>query len=131
MIGILVDTSIIIDYLRQKDKNQTILFKLGQKKFKLYASIITLSECYAGKSIWEKKEAMKALKTIFSGIKILSLEENISEKAGRISAKNGIDLLDAIVAATSIIHGLDLATLNIKDFKKVDGIKLFKERVRH
>lgn len=126
MNGILVDSSIIIDYLRQKDKNQTLLFKLGQKNFKLYTSIITHSECYAGRSIWEKKEAMEALKIIFSGIKILPLQENISQKAGRISAENNIDLLDAIIAATSIIHDLNLATLNIKDFKKIKDIKLFK-----
>lgn len=126
MAGILVDSSIIIDYLRQKNKDQSILSKLGQDKFKLYASIIAHSECYAGKSIWEKKEAKEALKIVFSGIKILPLEEKISQKAGEISARYNLEIVDAIIAATSIIHNLDLATLNIKDFKKVDGLKLFK-----
>lgn len=126
MSGFLADSSIIIDYLRQKDKNQTILSKLGQKDLPLYASIIAHAECYAGKSIWEKQAAREALKIVFSGIKILPLDENISQQAGQISARYNLEIVDAIIAATSIIHDLDLATLNIKDFKKVDGIKLFK-----
>ena len=68
---------------------------------------------------------MAELKILLGGIKILPLQENISKKAGEINAKNGTDILDAIIAATSIIHGLDLATLNVKDFEKVNGIKLF------
>lgn len=125
MNKVLVDTLIIIDYLRKKNKNQTILLQLGEEKIKLYASIITHTECYAGKSIWEKKAAMEALKIIFSGIKILPLEENISEKAGRISAENGINLLDAIIASTAISHKLAFSTLNIRDFKKIKGLELY------
>lgn len=126
MRGFLADSSIIIDYLRQKDKDKTILFKLGQKNLPIYASIIAHAECYAGKSIWEEKAAKEALKIVFSGIKILPLEEIISQKAGEISARYNLQIVDAIIAATSIIHNLDLVTLNTKDFEKVAGIKLFK-----
>lgn len=125
MIRILVDTSIIIDFLRQKDKSKTILVRLEQSQSMLCTSILTHAECYSGKSIWEKKEAMEVLKILFSGIKILPLEENISEKAGQISAKNRIDLLDAIIAATALVHKIDLATLNVKNFEKIDGISLY------
>lgn len=126
MTKILVDTSIIIDFLRRKDRENTLFFNLTNDKYELYASIVTHTECYAGRNIWKSKSAMAELKILLGGIKILPLQENISKKAGEINAKNGTDILDAIIAATSIIHNLDLATLNIKDFKKVDGIKLFK-----
>ena len=123
---ILIDTSIIIDHLRLKNKKQTILYRLFQNKHSLFASILTHTESYAGKSVWEKESVRKHLKNILAGIKILPLEEITSEKAGEISARFNLEIVDAIIAATSIIHNLDLATLNIKDFKKVDGIKLFK-----
>lgn len=126
MKGILVDTSIIIDFLRQKDKSKTIQIKLEQSQIPLHVSIITHTECFSGKSIWEKTEAFQALKSLFSDIKILPLEEEISEKAGQIRAKYNKNIADAIIAATSIIHDLDLATLNIKDFKKIAGLRLFK-----
>lgn len=126
MTKILVDTSIIVDFLRKKDRENTLFFHLTNDKYELYISIITHTECYAGKSVWESRQAMNELEILLGEIKILPLEENISKKAGEINAKYGTDILDAIIAATSIIHKLDLATLNTKDFEKINGIKLFK-----
>lgn len=126
MTKILVDTSIIIDFLRRKDRESSIFYNLLRDKYELYASIITHTECYAGKRVWENKYAMDELELLLSRIKILPLQENISKKAGEIKAKNGIAILDAIIAATSIVHNLNLATLNTKDFAKIKGIKLFK-----
>ena len=126
MSKVLIDTSIIIDYLRQKDKKKTTLFQLVQKNDELFASILTHAESYAGKSIWERKDAQEALEILFSNITILPLEENLSKNAGKISARNNVDIVDAIIAATAISHNLPLITLNIKDFEKIDGIKLFK-----
>lgn len=125
MKGILVDTSIIIDYLRQKDKSKTIQIRLEQSQIPLYASIITHTECFSGKSIWEKKEALQTLKLLFAGIKILLLEEKTSEKAGEIRAKYGKNISDAIIASTALFSNLTLATLNIKDFKKIKGLNLY------
>src|SRR5437879_4865326 len=108
MTTILIDTSIIIDYLRQKEKDTSILPSLLEKKYHLAASILTHTEVYAGKSIWEKEEAKNAIKIIFSQIKILPVDEAISEKAGKIRAKHGTDIVDAIIAATAISHKLTL-----------------------
>lgn len=121
---ILIDTSIIIDHLRLKDKTQTILYKLFQEKHDLFASILTHTESYAGKSIWEKESVRNHLKNILSGIKILPLEENVSEKAGGIRAKYNTDIIDAIIASTALHHNMTLATLNVKDFQKIPGLKM-------
>ena len=123
MKTILVDTSIIIDCLRQKDRSKTVFIKLQQDQTKLFASIITHTECFSGKSIWEKKEAMEALQLLFSDMKILPLDEKISQKAGEIRAYSSNNLGDAVIAATAITHKLKLATLNMKDFEKIKGLK--------
>lgn len=125
MKKILVDTSVLIDFLRRKDRTNTLLFTLAQGKYKLYISIVTHTELYAGKSVWQKEEALKDLQTLFSGMEILLLEEEISKKAGQIKAHYNINLLDAIIAASAIFHKLDLATLNTKDFEKIEGIKIY------
>ena len=126
MPKILIDTSIIIDYLRQKDKSNTLLFYFGHNRYQLYASIITHAESYAGKSIWERKEAMDVLEKLLSNIKFLPLEQKISKKAGQISAKNNnLEIVDAIITSTAIFHKLELATLNTKDFEKIKQIKIF------
>lgn len=123
MKKLLIDTSIIIDFLRQKEKISTPLYKLLAND--LYTSIITHTEVYSGKSVWEKKEAMEDMAKLFSGITILPLIVEISQKAGRIKAyDHDRSILDCIIAATVLYHGLDLVTLNVKDFRKIKGIKI-------
>lgn len=53
------------------------------------------------------------------------LDKEIQSKlAGKIVAKTGIELIDAIIVATAFKCNLPLATLNMKDFGKVKGLKL-------
>lgn len=121
---ILLDTSILIDFLRSKDKEKTILFKLAIKNNHLYASILTHTELFAGKSVWESKKAYTEVKELFKGITIIPLDEGISEQAGEFKVKYIPDIVDSIIAATANTANLGLVTLNIKDFRKVKGLKL-------
>lgn len=125
MKKILVDTSVIIDYTRRQDKEKSLFVKLAYEKYGLYISIITHTELYAGKSVWEKREAQHALETLLSGLNIISMSEVISKKAGEIRAKQNIRFLDAIIAATAIANSLDLVTLNTKDFVGIKGLRLY------
>ncbi|MEK7616609.1 MAG: type II toxin-antitoxin system VapC family toxin [Patescibacteria group bacterium] len=126
MMGLLIDTSIILDFLRQKDKSKTIYIKLEQSQTNLYISIISPTELYSGKSIWEKNTAREDLELVLSGLQILKLDEIISKNAGELRAQYGLGIGDAIIAQTAIFHKLKLATLNVKDFEKIKGIKLYK-----
>lgn len=128
MSNLLLDTSIIIDFLRRRDKKNSYLYKLSEEALSI--SIITHAELYAGKSVWEKKEARMELESLFSGLNILSLNTEISEIAGQIKAKNdNLSLLDCIIAATAIYFKFDLVTLNLKDFDGIANLKLFKEKI--
>lgn len=119
----LLDTSIVIDSLRRKDKENSLLYEIVNND--LYISIVTHTELYSGKSIWENKEAKKELEKFFSIVTILPLIEEISKQAGKIKAYNhDRSILDCVIAATAISHKLKLATLNIKDFEKIKGLKL-------
>lgn len=122
---ILLDSSAIVDFLRVKDKNSTILQQLADKNYQLYISIITHTELYAGKRIWESTAAGKELELVLSGLEILNLDTTISKNAGKIRSEYDLKIADAIIASTAISHKLDLATLNVKDFEKIKGIKLF------
>lgn len=125
MSKILLDSSIIIDLLRREDKKKALLYQLDKQNYQLAISIITHCELYSGKSIWGYELARQELETILSGIEIVFLNEDISKSAGEIRAKYNINLLDAIIAATTLYYGLDLVTLNIKDFNKIQGIRLY------
>jgi len=121
---ILLDTSIIIDFIRRKNKENTLLFSLSKKEYKLHISILTHTELYSGKNVWRSIEAEQDLEKLFYGINILPLETEISKKAGEIRAKNNTTIIDAIIAGTAINHGLSLATFNLKDFEDIKGLSL-------
>lgn len=126
MKKILVDSAVVVDFLRVKNRDSTLLQSLANQKYKLFISIITHVELYAGKSIWQSKVARKELELILSGLEILKLEEKTSKKAGELRAHYDIGIADAIVAATAISNKLTLATLNVKDFQKIKDLKLFR-----
>lgn len=122
MRKIVVDTSVIIDFLRRKDKENSLLYRLAEED--LSASIITHTELYAGKSIWENNETKETLEKVLSGLSLISLDKNISQEAGHIKSCANISLIDAIIASTAIVNNMELATLNIKDFEKIKNIKI-------
>ena len=39
--------------------------------------------------------------------------------------KVSIKLPDAVIAATALLHDLTLVTRNVKDFEKVDGLRIY------
>lgn len=120
----LVDSSLIIDFLRRKNKSECWFYSLVAGDKQLMVSVITQAELYAGKSVWEKKRARDELGLIFSALKILPLTEDIAISAGKIRAVYGIDLIDSIIAATAISKSVPLATMNQKHFKSIVNLKL-------
>ena len=127
MRNTLVDTSILIDHFRQvkEGKKQTLLYQLAKDKHRLFISMVTYAELHAGKSIWEQEEARNKLREILSGMGIMPLDRNIAEQAGKIRAHYGLSLLDAVIATTALLHKMELATLNVKDFRNIHGLTLF------
>ncbi len=126
MNNVLLDTSILIDYSRRPDKYDTALVKLQQSGAILFVSIITHTEIYSGKSIWEKKEIAEEAENLFSGLQVLPLDVKLSKMAGEIKAHYNGTIADSIIAATAIRNKLMLVTFNIKDFKKIKGLKILK-----
>jgi tRNA(fMet)-specific endonuclease VapC len=120
-----LDTSVIIDFLRVKDKSASIFYKLISKNSKFLVSIVTHTELYSGKSVWESEKACQELKFIFEGIEVIGLTEKISVNAGQIRALYNLDLIDAIIASTAIVTNTPLVSLNTKHFSHVEDLELF------
>src|SRR6266568_1786876 len=123
---LLLDTSVIIDFLRRKDKENSLHYRWSKEIYSI--SIVTHTELYAGKSIWENNENKQALEDVLDGIVVLALDAKISQAAGKIKAyHHSSSLVDAIIAATAIVHNLELVTLNVKDFERIEGVKLLSQ----
>jgi predicted nucleic acid-binding protein len=111
---ILVDTNILVDFLRGRAEAATWLDALEERPA---ISAISLLELYAGARSQRDERDIIALRQQFA---CLPIGEEIAERAGatmrHYRTSHGIDIPDAIIAATAEHHGLKLATLNTRHF---------------
>ncbi len=124
---VILDTNIIIDHLRLRGSEKSYLRKLEEKFTKdlLAISILTVQELYSGQSTKDSKNEDYLLSTI-GPIQILPYSYEIAELAGKISRdlQNPIDFADIAIAATTMILGGRLSTLNKKHFKDIPNLEL-------
>ena len=117
----LIDTNIIVDYLRKNKK--AVSFLEQQKSHKI--SLITVAELYQGA---KNKKEFNCIKTLLSHFNILPINKESSLLAIKLMEKyflsSGLLILDALIAATAIVNNLTLVTGNIKHFQMIESIKL-------
>ncbi len=110
----LVDTDILIDYLRGNAAASDFLeANIGS----IFISSVSVAELFQG--VREGKEKI-ALTATISAMTVLPLTGEIAERAGLIRRdyrnKTGCGLADCMIAATAEHHALPLATLNGRHF---------------
>lgn len=124
---VIIDTSVIIDHLLQSEAKITALMMLAEKipQQELAISVISVQEVYEGQSTRSKDKEQYLLGTI-SPLTILPYTYEIAQQAGEIARdlQNPIEFADAAIAATALIHGAALYTLNQKHFAKIKDLEL-------
>ena len=125
---ILLDTSILIEMFRAKDKTATSFYKLSKENNDFPISILTHYEIFRGSSGFQDVFWTNFLKDI----EIIPFDIMSSNEAIRIykllkSKNNMIDFADLLIAATAIAHNLSLATLNFKHFIKIPDLHIFND----
>lgn len=127
---VIVDTSVIIDHLRQVKTKESALMNLAKKKPKevLGISIISIQELYEGQSTRDDLKEQFLLATV-SPLKIFPYTYEVAKLAGEIARdlKRPIELADAAIAAAAIVNNASLFTLNQKDFRGIKPLTLFEE----
>lgn len=123
---VVLDTNIIIDHLRLGNPADSIFANIINKHLKkdLAISIITIQELYGGQSTREN-EVEGAIIDIISQIKIIPYTHDVAKYAGEIARDLNypISLADAAIAATTLLNGARLLTLNKKDFQGIPDLE--------
>jgi predicted nucleic acid-binding protein len=117
----LVDTNIIVDSLRQNSAAQEYLDSLKSWSY----SVISAMEIFAGAR--DKKE-ISALEKFFAAYREVPLSGDIGTKGRDImktyAKSEGLDPMDALIAATAVSEDLTLVTRNRKHFRAIKGLSL-------
>ena len=124
----LLDTSTCVFYLRGKLNLDEIIRKKGRENF--YISEITVVELrYGAENSENLTKSHKAVDNFINGLSIIPIFGCIKKYAKekvrlRKIGKPIHDEFDLLIGVTAIENKLTLITDNLKDFQRLDGIKL-------
>jgi len=122
---ILCDTNIIIEYLKENLEIVEELDKIG--KDSIYISSITVGELYFGAlNKTELHLIRKKINTLVHIPIIETISEIYEDLMLKYSLSHKLSIPDAIIAATALYFDLELFTYNLKDFRFIKDIKLYK-----
>jgi predicted nucleic acid-binding protein len=110
MLKVLLDTDVLIDHLRGRRHLET-----GDTA----VSALTRTELFAGD---ERQE--DAIAALLEDCEEINVDPRIARRAGRIKRQTGLQIADALIAATALEHELPLMTRNRRHFDRVVGLRL-------
>lgn len=124
-LGVCLDTSVLINYFRKKDKKSTLFYSLADDYSSFSITSITEFEIRCGinanqKDIWDE---------LLSDIKVLSFDSESSQIAAQLDKKlkkhrKQLALADLFIASIAIRHNHALATLNKKHFERISDLRI-------
>ncbi len=118
---ILIDTDVMIDYLRGNEKAVSFLRKHADH---IALSSITVAELYAGVRNGAEEETLDALMALFRIVPVTGQNAKLGGLLKRTFGRSrGVGLADAIIAATAQLENAELATLNTKHYPMLAGLK--------
>jgi len=119
---LIIDSDVIIEILRGNAKTTSWLRKLRASGSAIRYSPVSRAEIRAGARIKERAK----ISALFESFAVLPVEASTGDIAGdqlsRFARSRGVQLGDALIAASALEHGEDLATFNAKHFPGLKGI---------
>ena len=117
MISVLIDSNILIEVSRAR--NQAILKRwseLSSGPAGLFCSPVTVAELWQG----ARPQEHTLLVALFTALTCIAIDANIGQLAGdylrQYARSHGVELGDALTAATASLHKLQLWTRNHKHY---------------
>ncbi len=124
---ILCDTNVIIEFYKKNLRAIKNLQSIGQDQ--IAVSIVTAGELIYG--ALNKKE-LNQIKNDLDHLQILHITPEIGDCFTTLmveySLSHKLSLPDGLIAATALTENISLYTYNLKDFKYIKNIQLYKEK---
>ena len=124
--NVMLDTSVLIEHFRAKNKKNTLYTEIiGEYEIRSLSVIAKMEVLYGVRS-----ELVEYWAAVFATMMVIPFTDNTVAKAHEIvlelQRKNLLlEIGDVMIAATAIVEGVPLATLNRKHFERIEGLILF------
>jgi len=134
-MGVILDSSILIAGERRRDSVWEVLERVEAVCGKTVAALsaVTAVELthgiYRAKTDAHRKRRETFVEEFFQAVAVHPLTLDVARLAGRIHGEQMdrgivIDFADLIIGATAIHLGFDVATLNVRHFQRIPGLKV-------
>jgi predicted nucleic acid-binding protein len=126
---VICDTDVLIDYwnegaARHAEVCEVIESMIGADKVTI--SVISWLELLRG--VQDKSHQTRILKRLHH-LSVLMLNDAISRRSMELMRQyhlsHGLQIPDGLIAATALVTGLPLYTFNVKDYRFIEGLRLF------
>ena len=124
----IIDTDILIDFLRNRKESVEFVKELEKKKTILSSTAINAFELYYGAhKSKQSAQTLQATKNLLDRLVLFPLTPRSAKRAGHIYAElelkgNPIGLRDTFVAAIALTRRCSVATKNTVHFQKVKDL---------
>jgi predicted nucleic acid-binding protein len=123
-LSALADTSILVDYLRGVESARELVRSAVERGELVAASTLSRIEL----SIGMRADERSATDALVAALRWIAVDGAIIERADELARRygrshSGIDAVDYCVAASALVHGLELWTLNVRHFPMFDGLR--------
>lgn len=121
---ILIDSDILIQYSRG-DEAAAIWLEATSEQNEIVISVVTEMELLYGS---RDKQHLSEIQRLLATFEIIQIDEEVSNTASLLVTKyclsHRLRMPDALIAATALVNNTHLGTINKKDFRFIDGLKL-------
>lgn len=131
MTKILLDTDVIIDFLRNGIDNSNVFNDVKNKKVQASVSVITSFELYNGALLSPNpKQKLEDLNIMLGSVEVISFDNTQSYVASKIYAylvKRGIrlEMRDILIASCAISKNMKILTNNKKHFNRIPELQFY------
>lgn len=127
----LLDTNVVSELRKQRPHGGVLAWLQSVDDAQLYLSAVTLGEIQAGMELTREQDAGKAeeieawLELVAGAYNVLPMDAATFRAWARLMHRKSDALYeDAMIAATAKVHGLTVATRNVRDFTAL-GLEVF------
>jgi predicted nucleic acid-binding protein len=121
--GYLLDTNVVSEARRPRRDASVVAFLAGEAKVDSYLSVLTIGELRKGveakrrldPAAAERIDAWIGRLEIQYADKTLPVDKPVADMWGRLMADRPRPIVDTMLAATALVHGLTLVTRNTRD----------------
>jgi predicted nucleic acid-binding protein len=120
---VMCDTNVFINWFNNNESTIAKIEQIGLNR--IAVSVITVMELIQGV---DNKEQLQQLKKKMKHYAIVDFTKEVSELSLQLvvdfKLSHSLQIPDAIIAATALVHKIPLFTYNVKDFKYIPMLEL-------